>query len=127
MKEQGEKLLKYFLILVVLIAASTVGHVRASSLSVDPANSVAIQGFAPDPNAAVSVKGPSSQLFDLKGKIAWEFINTGPNCFARILPSKNKGNIPKFPYFSFTDKTYVVHRNAVFLNLSGCTGILLMQ
>jgi hypothetical protein len=118
--------MKYFLIIIVTLEFFTFENVMASSLSVDPANSIPIQGFAPDPYATVLVKGPSSQMFYVKSKLAWQFINTGNiDCIARILPSKDKMNFPKFPLNAGERITYVVHKNTAFLNISGCTGVLL--
>jgi len=120
--------LRYFILIGGIIAAFSSGHVIASSLTYDKTNSIAIQGFAPDPYATVSVKGPSSQMFNVKNKLAWQFYNSGANnCIGRILPMNAKGQFPSFPIFSGDKITYVVHSNTAFINLSGCSGVLLQQ
>lgn len=112
----------------MIMVIFTFKHAIASSLSIDPSNSVPIQGFAPDPLATIFVKGPISQLFKVKGKLAWQFINTEHiDCIARILPSKDKVKFPKFPMYAGEKSIYVVHKNTSFLNLSGCTGVLMQM
>lgn len=120
--------MQYCLIILVPMVFFTFKPVMASSLSVDANKSVPIQGFAPDPYATVSVKGPSSQMFSVRGRLAWQFINTGNNdCMGRILPTKDMVKFPKFPIYAGERFTYVVHKSTVFLNFSGCTGILMQQ
>jgi len=122
--------MKYFLMIVVSFFVLIAGYAMASPLVYDGGtngNSTPIQGFAPDPYASVDVNGPISQLFDVKNRIAWSFYNTGSECIGRILPSKDKGKFPKFPINSGERYTFVVNKKVTFLNLSGCTGHLMMQ
>lgn len=120
--------MKFILIVLVTMIFFTIEPVTASSLSVDSHKSVPIQGFAPDPYATVLVTGPLSQMFNVRGLLAWQFINTGnSDCIGRLLPAKDKKKFPKFPLYAGERVTYVVHKNSAFLNLSGCTGVLLKQ
>lgn len=120
--------MRFLSVILILMVVFTFENVLASSLSIDT-TAVAIQGFAPDPYATASINEPSSKIFNVKGKLAWQFINTGNNnnCICRILPTKDKLKFPKFTIEAGDRPIYVVHKNTAFLNLSGCTGVLLQQ
>lgn len=118
------------ILFVTILAVTICSHdakAEPSALSKEPGGKESIQGFAPDPELTQEINKPTSIMINIRDRLFWELINTRSNCYARILTSHNKGKVPKIPLELGMRTGYVVHKKAVFLNLSGCTGILLMQ
>lgn len=115
-----------YVILALIFALGAVSFVGATPSMPRDGEGQKIQAPSWDAALSQAVTSTSSQNIDITGKLWYEFVAAG-DCKGRLMNTTTKATWPTFVLkanvsFRGSNDSLVSKANAVYLNVSGCTG-----